>query len=54
MGKEKDILLINLSISLQVKLTVQIAVVFLNDTLINFVEYISSISMNFRMIIEVK
>lgn len=54
MGKEKDILLINLSISLQVKLTVQIAVVFLNDTLINFVEYIASISMNFRMIIEVK
>lgn len=54
MGKEKDILLMNLSISLQVKLTVQIAVVFLNDTLINFVEYISSISINFRMIIEVK
>lgn len=54
MGKEKDILLINLSISFQVKLTVQIAVIFLNDTLINFVEYISSISINFRMIIEVK
>lgn len=54
MGKEKDIRLINLSISLQVKLKVQIALVFLNDTLINFVEYISSISINFRMITEVK